>query len=247
MACQRPNLQNLPRDPAYRACFRAPEGRTLVKADYSQVELGIAAEMASDTQMKQVFMDGEDLHVLTAISINGKQNTDDVTADERQLAKAVNFGLIYGMGAPRLASYAKSSFGVDLDESTARGVRRQYFKTYRGIRMWHKLQGKQAETRTVIGRLRTFDGDGYFSERLNSPVQGTGADGLKLASVKLWETRDGLDAFPVLTIHDEIVIEAPIDRANEAKEWLVKCMTDGMAEVLTEVPVVVDAEVKEAW
>ena len=78
-------------------------------------------------------------------------------------------------------------------------------------------------------------------------MQGTAADGLKLALTRLWETRDTVDAYPVLTVHDEIVVEAPADRAEQAKQWLMDCMIEGMAEVLKEVPVVVDAEVKEAW
>ena len=247
MSCKSPNLQSLPRSKDYRACFRAAPGHVLIKADYAQIELRLIAEIAGDDAMKKAFIDGVDLHALTATHVNGGGAIEDVTTDDRQMAKAVNFGLIYGMGAPRLADYARSSYGVDMDEATASEVRASYFRAYPGLRRWQRLQGRLKETRTVLGRRRAFEGDGHYTGKLNSPVQGTGADGLKLAVIRLWETRDTVDAYPVLTVHDEIVVEAPADRAEQAKQWLIDCMIEGMAEVLKEVPVVVDAEVKEAW
>ena len=127
-------------------------------------------------------------------------------------------------------------------------MRKQFFDLYTGIRTWHQIQGTRSETETVLGRKRIFPGQGRFTEKLNSPVQGSGADGLKLALALLWERRDQCSgAFPVLTIHDEIVIEAPADRCEEAKEWLVQCMIDGMSQVLKEVPVVMEAEVNNTW
>ena len=247
MACAKPNLQNLPRDPVYRECFRPAEGRVMIKADYAQIELRIVAEMAPDARMKQAFAEGKDLHATTATHLLGKGEEEDVTSDERQLAKAVNFGLIYGMGAKALTKYARTNFGQDLDESEAAGIRRRYFEAYPGIRIWQQIQGRETETRTVLGRRRILDSDRHYTARLNSPVQGTGADGLKLALVKMWESRDDIDAFPVLAIHDEIVVECPTDKAEEAKAWLVRCMREGMEEFLKEVPIVVDAEVRRTW
>jgi len=183
----------------------------LIKADYAQIELRLIAEIAGDDAMKKAFIDGVDLHALTATHVNGGGAIEDVTTDDRQMAKAVNFGLIYGMGAPRLADYARSSYGVDMDEATASEVRASYFRAYPGLRRWQRLQGRLKETRTVSGRRRAFEGDGHYTGKLNSPVQGTGADGLKLALIRLWETRDTVDAYPVLTVHDEIVVEAPAD------------------------------------
>ncbi|MDP7085862.1 MAG: DNA polymerase [Dehalococcoidia bacterium] len=228
MACAGPNLQNLPRDPAYRACFRPGPGHVFVKADYSQIELRVAAEMAPDARMKQAFIEGKDLHATTATYLLGKEETDGVTPDERQLAKAVNFGLIFGMGGRTLGKYAQTSFRVELDEGEAVGIREQYFKAYPGIRNWQQLQGRKAETRTVLGRQRILDGDRYYTARLNSPIQGTGADGLKLALVKMWESRDDVDAFPVLAIHDEIVIEVPEERAQDTGRRIV---TDSLPRV----------------
>ncbi|MDP6495495.1 MAG: DNA polymerase, partial [Dehalococcoidia bacterium] len=247
MSCKSPNLQNLPREQAYRACFRPETGRVLIKADYSQLELRLAAQIANDSPMKAAFQAGDDLHELTASQLKGKGEPHEIAPEDRQLAKAVNFGLIYGMGAERLADYARSSYGVKMDMTAAKSVRAAYFKAHPGIRSWHASQGRRQETRTVLGRRRTFDGNGYFTEKLNSPVQGTGADGLKFALIELWETRGDRDAYPVLVVHDEIVIEAPVETAQEAKEWLQTCMRNGMAQVLKDVPVVVEARIQDSW
>ena len=98
-----------------------------------------------------------------------------------------------------------------------------------------------------MGRRRVLDGGGDYNAKLNSPIQGTCADGLKLALARLWETRGTVDAVPVLVAHDEIVVEAPAEKAREAKAWLVRCMKEAMEEYLKEVPVVVEAEIKSTW
>ena len=252
MACKRPNLQNLPRDPSYRACFRAAEGKVLIKADYEQIELRIAAEMAPDARMKAVFADGKDLHAITASHLLGRE---DISSEERQLAKAVNFGLIYGMGARALADTARTNFGVALEENEAKDLRKKYFEAYSGIRGWHRVQGAKQETRTVLGRRRLLNGTSSYTVQLNSPVQGTGADGLKCALARMWESQHdpGCDVAlwhdirAVLTVHDEIVIEVPEERAEDARAWLIRCMEQGMEEVLKEVPVAVTSEVRRTW
>jgi DNA polymerase-1 len=114
MACKAPNLQNLPRDPRYRNCVVAPPGRVLVKADYSQIELRIAARVAGETRMIEAYRAGQDLHTLTARMVLGKE---DVSKEERQLAKALNFGLLYGMGARRFRENARAEYGLDLTEA----------------------------------------------------------------------------------------------------------------------------------
>ena len=108
MSCSDPNLQQVPKRPEYRQCFAAPAGRTLIKADYSQIELRIAAAMSGDQRMLDAYRGGEDLHRLTAAAILSKP-VDDVTKDDRQLAKAMNFGLLYGMGAAGLMTYARKT------------------------------------------------------------------------------------------------------------------------------------------
>jgi DNA polymerase-1 len=246
MACSAPNLQNLPRDPRYRACFRAPAGRILVKADYSQIELRIAARLSGDAEMAAAYRRGEDLHGRTARSVLG---IAEVTKEHRQLAKALNFGLLYGMGAGRFRDYARNNYGVDLSLEQARAYRAAFFKSYPGLASWHRRTGSSdtaVDTRTLIGRRRA--GVTRFTEKLNSPVQGTGADGLKMALALLWERRsDCPGAFPVLVVHDEIVVECDEARAEAAAGWLKRAMLDGMAQLIDPVPVEVEVKVGRTW
>src|SRR5688572_13773544 len=109
MACDNPNLQNIPRIGPLRSYIRPPEGRVFVIADYSQVELRIAAKISGDTEMLAAYAEGRDLHTLPAQNLTGRE---DVSKDDRKLAKAVNFGLLYGMGAKGLQSYVLKSYGV---------------------------------------------------------------------------------------------------------------------------------------
>jgi DNA polymerase-1 len=256
MASSSPNLQNLP--PEVRRYVKAPVGRVLVVADYSQIELRIAAKIAGEERMLAAFANGEDIHTITARSLTGRE---EVTKQERKLAKAVNFGLLYGMSPGGLRNYARASYGVEMTKEEAEGYWREYFETYPGLRAWHDreyLQLKKhgnTETRTLAGRRRT--GVTKLTERLNSPVQGTGADGLKFALALLYERRGECPgAVPILAVHDEVVVECPEEQAQEVKAWLVKAMVDGMDEVLNSgpdtdnlerVPVKVEVEVVDSW
>jgi DNA polymerase-1 len=216
MSCTSPNLQNLPRGAAYRNCFKAPPDRVLLKADYSQIELRIAAKIAGDSAMLDACRRGKDLDKLTATRVLGVK---EVTKEQRQLAKALNFGLLYGMGAPRFRVYAKSQYGVDLTIEQAREYRAAFFKAYPGLARWHRRVKALHEsvTWTLGGRRRKLDPKASDTLRLNSPVQGSGADGLKEALALLWERRHECPgAFPGLAVHDEIVIEADADQADAA-------------------------------
>jgi DNA polymerase-1 len=244
MSCDGPNLQNIPRDPAYRACFRPSPGRVLIKADYAQIELRLAAEIANDGRMVAAFQRGDDLHELTARRVLGK---DHVTKSDRQAAKALNFGLLYGMGAQTLRQHAAQNYGVRLSQDEAEDARNRFFDTYPGLRAWHHRAGNgRPETRTILGRRRL--GVERYTEKLNSPVQGSGADGLKAALALLWETREQAPgAVPVLCVHDEIVIETAAATAEGTRAWLVDGMTRGMQTVLRKVPVEVEATICADW
>jgi DNA polymerase-1 len=247
MSCSGPNLQNLPRDKCYRKCFVAPPGRVLVKADYSQIELRIAAKVSGDQAMLDAYRKGEDMHALTARRVLG---TKTVTKEQRQLAKAVNFGLIYGMGAKGFRDYAKSNYGVKLTDAQAAEYRRTFFRTYPGLEKWHRAVKHRhvGETRTLAGRRRLLDVKDSDTLRLNSPVQGTGADGLKLAMALLWERRGQVSgAIPVLAVHDEIVVECDTGDVDAAKEWLREAMLDGMRDLLDPVPVKVELTAARTW
>lgn len=244
MSCKGPNLQNLPRDPRYRRCFVAPGGRTLVKADYSQIELRIAAKITGDTRMLDAYRKSDDLHTLTARALLGKA---EITKSDRQLAKAVNFGLLYGQSAEGLLRYAAANYGVKLTSAEAARHRETFFRTYSGLRAWHRsIANDPCDTRTLTGRRRRDVR--RFTEKLNTPVQGSGADGLKRALALLWERRtDCPGAFPVLLVHDEIVVECDAGRAEETADWVREAMRDGMAPLIDPVPVEVEVTTGRTW
>jgi DNA polymerase I len=253
MACDHPNLQNIPRSGPLRSYIRAPEGRTFVVADYSQIELRIAAKISGDKEMLSAYAESRDLHTFTAQSLTGHE---DVGKDERTLAKAVNFGLLYGMGAKGLQVYALKSYGIEMSLDEASLYRRRFFQTYPGLKRWHDderrtWQRGETGTRTLTGRRR-MDVQ-RLTERLNGPVQGTGADGLKLALAFLWERRGECPgAVPMLVCHDEVVVECDVEQAAEAKTWLQKAMIEGMDAITNgrdevQVPVEVEARIARSW
>jgi DNA polymerase I-like protein with 3'-5' exonuclease and polymerase domains len=254
MSCAEPNMQNIPsksRLRELRACVVAPEGRVLVVADYSQIELRVAAKIAGEEAMLEAYREGKDLHGMTARSVTGRE---EVSEGERKLAKAVNFGLLYGQGAEGLRNYARNSYGVEMSLSQAERYRRKFFKAYPAIRSWHRKEGKSFDAgaktaQSLTGRVRRV---GRFTEKINHPVQGTAADGMKMALALLWERRTECpSAVPILAVHDEIVIECDVDRAKEAKDWLVRAMKDGMDAVVNKeeprVPIEVEASISKTW
>jgi DNA polymerase-1 len=187
---------------------------------------------------------GENLHALTARQVLG---IAEVTKEHRQLAKALNFGLLYGMGAKGFRNYARSHYNLDLTEDQAAGYRDAFFRAYPGLRRWHRsvVDGPR-DTRTLSGRrVRAVE---QFNEKLNLPVQGSGADGLKRALALLWKRRaDCPSAFPVLVVHDEIVVECPGSDADRVTARLKAAMLDGMAPLVAPVPVEVEVKVGRTW
>src|SRR5262249_20271464 len=149
---------------------------------------------------------------------------------------------LYGMGAKGFRVYARSNYGVELSLDEAERYRRAFFDAYPGLRRWHRSMPEgETETRTLAGRRRA--GVRRVTEKLNTPVQGTGADGLKEALALLWERRAEVPgAFPVLAVHDEIVIECGIDQADQVAAWLKQAMLDGMAPMVEPVPVEVEVK-----
>jgi DNA polymerase-1 len=187
-----------------------------------------------------------------------------VTKQDRQLAKAINFGLLYGMGAKGFQAYAKAQYGLELTEAQAKDYREAFFRAYPGLAAWHRRvrAGKGPETRTLAGRRRLIPSAdpgkpaeerrrfeaAMDRERLNTPVQGTGADGLKLALALLGERRGQMPgAFPVLAVHDEIVVEADAEQAEAAAAWVKAAMVDAMAPLIDPVLVEVEVKVGATW
>lgn len=247
--CKEPPLQTIPRNKQIRDCFRAEVVNKLVIADYSQIELRIAAEISKDPVMIEAYSKGQDLHTLTASIITGKP-AEEVTKNDRQLAKAVNFGLIYGAGAETLRDYAKSNYDIDLTLKDAEHFRRKFFKLYRGLMRWHDKVNfrKKYVTYTIGKRYRKFNKRGKFklTDRLNSPVQGTGADILKKAMVLLRPRIKGM-AKIVHIVHDEIILEAPEPRAEEVKKILEDTMKEAGQYYIKLVPVEVECHICDSW
>src|SRR5262245_54856674 len=199
---------------------------------------------ARDTALLAAYQRGEDLHTLTAKKVLG---IAEVTKEHRQLAKAINFGLLYGMGAKAFRSYARTNYGVRMTEEVAAAYREAFFRAYPGLRRWHQSMGDAPrDTRTLTGRrVRRVE---RFTEKLNLPVQGTGADGLKRALSLLWQRRAEVSgAVPVLAVHDEIVIECKADVADAVSHWLKHAMLDAMAPLVAPVPVEVEVRIGRTW
>lgn len=250
MSCINPNLQNIPRDHRYRACFIAPDGWLVLGADYSQIELRLAAQIARDAVLIELFREGKtDVHTLTAMKVIGC-DPDTLTKEElkekRFQAKAVNFGFIYGMGAAKFQIYAFNEYGISLSLERAEAFREAFFQLYRGIKRWHGLQGQRPiETRTILGR-RSLNVERY-SEKLNYPVQGSAGDGMKIALALMWEHRHESSALPYLVVHDEVLAYTPANNSDRDKFWMEKYMHEGMSQILTEVPVEAEACAALNW
>lgn len=247
-----PNLQQIPRDKKYRGCFVPQEGYVYVIADYSQIELRIAAEIADDERMITAYVNGDDLHRLTA-SLVGGIALEAVTKEQRQLGKAVNFGLIYGMGAKKLRVYAESNYGVKLSLEEAEGFRGNFFDNYSGLRNWHKstldrLRNEDLrEIRTLSGRVRYWKESPSLSAVLNTPVQGTSADITKVALKNIGPEFDDLGAFPVVVVHDEIVLEVPEENSEQAASFLETAMICAGQRFIKKVPIEVEATIGTSW
>lgn len=252
-SCREPNLQNVSRGPL-RGCFIPATGSRLVVADYSQVELRVAAVIAGDAKMLEALRKSEDLHRATAAAVLGK-SVAEITKEDRQLAKAVNFGLLYGQYPKGLVRYAETTYGVALSEEQATNIRERFFKTYAGLQRWHQRAWQQAknragETRTAMGRRRLIPENAEewqcFAALVNSPVQGGCADGMKSAILRLAKLLPP-GAGIVSTIHDELVVEASEADAERVKDLVVTTMREAMEGLFPGVPIEVEARVCRSW
>ncbi len=255
-ACSRPNLQQVPSQhtaPGFRDCFRAPPGHLLIVADYAQIELRVAAQLAPDEHMRQLFREGRDPHRAMAAAMTGKPEAE-VTGHDRKLAKAINFGFLFGMGATRFAQYAESSYGLSLSLEQAQAAKEDFHRMFPGIAAWHEQTKRLSKSRhevvvrTATGRVKRFPPQQVsFSAALNIPVQGTAAEGFKYALIELHRELPSLRARGILCVHDEFIAEAPQDAASAARDVVVRCMERGMARVLPDVPVAVEARIAQSW
>ncbi|HCC33960.1 MAG TPA: DNA-directed DNA polymerase [Clostridiales bacterium] len=247
LACRDPNVQQVPREVRFRQCFRAPEGRRLVVADYSQIELRVVAALSGDRRMLAAYHEGRDLHRETASLIAGAAPSE-VTKEARQAAKACAFGLVFGMQEAGLQAYARDSYGVEMTLAEAASFRQRFFDGYPGVREWHRRQKALREVRTRSGRLRRFaDGRPKETELYNTPVQGTAADIIKRALARVFLAVRPLGAQIVACVHDELLVECAETGAVEVRSVVASEMVRAAEEFLPEVPVEVEAAVCASW
>ena len=248
MSCSGPNIQQIPRGKAFRQCFTAPPGRRLVIADYSQIELRVIAQVSGDRRMIEAYKNGEDLHKLTAALVLQKK-IDLITKQERQAAKAVNFGLVFGMGASGLKAYAQETYGVEMSLDDAEVFKNRFFAGYRGVEAWHReiQQRRPGISRTLAGRKHTYSKESGMSGRYNTPIQGTAADILKNALGMLYVVLKDTNTSIVAVVHDEIVLECDETKAEETAVLLKNTMEKAGARYMKDVPVIAEASVAESW
>jgi DNA polymerase I len=252
MACTNPNIQQVPHAIEYRRCFRAPEGRKLIICDYSQIELRILADFTNDPGFIEAFTSGADLHRVTAAQVFNVP-LDQVTPDQRSFAKRLNFGVVYGIGAQRFSMMT----GLPLTESE--DILRRYFATYRQLDAWLRDAAHRAirerTARTASGRLVRFRFDpedrqaASLAQRngKNSPIQGSSADILKRALHLLHDELRDTTAIIVNIVHDEVVVEANVDQAEEIAKKIEDAMCAAGEEYVKKVPVKVETEVADEW
>jgi DNA polymerase-1 len=256
LSSNEPNLQNIPiRTPAgrrIRECFIAPPGAKIVSADYSQIELRIMAHLSGDPSLRRAFAEREDIHRATAAEVFGVP-LSQVDADQRRVAKVINFGLIYGM----------SSFGVaqnlGIDRSTAQTYIERYFARYPGAKRYmDETRARARDTgyvETVFGRrlwlpeLRSgAPVRRQAAERaaINAPMQGTAADLIKLAmiAVQKWIEDAALKTLLIMQVHDELVFEVPEDEVQRVRATIPELM-QSVAKL--DVPLVVEVGVGDNW
>ena len=248
MSCTGPNMQQIPRDNEIRQCFIPAKGHKFIVADYSQIELRVAAQLAGDERMIEAYKNGGDLHKLTASLVTGTP-LHDVTKAQRQAAKAINFGLIFAMGARGLQSYAGDVYGVEMTLEEAEAFRDRYFEAYRGIKLWHdSIKAKPPRvSRSLTGRRYFHKEDAGIAGLYNTPVQGTAADIVKNALGMLMDTLKDTSAGIVAVVHDEILLEAPESEAIDVAIILKNTMESAGNGFMPDVPLVADAHLASSW
>ncbi|MCC6544816.1 MAG: DNA polymerase I [Nitrospirae bacterium] len=256
LSSSKPNLQNIPvrteMGQRIREAFIAKDGCLLLSADYSQIELRILAHMSGDELLTEAFRQGEDIHTRTAAEIFGLQPSD-ITPEMRRRAKAINFGIVYGISPYGLA------MDIGITQQEAREYIDNYFLRYRGVKSFIEdtiVKAKELGYVTTLLNRRRYvpelasddNGVRQFGERVavNTPVQGSAADMIKLAMINIQRrlVREGLKAKMILQVHDELLFEVPEEELAAAKDIVIEEMEGVMA---LSVPIKADSGVGKNW
>lgn len=265
LSCEEPNLQNIPRNPFLRGVIGAPPGWKLIEADYSQIELRIAAQLANDTNLLRIFHEGRDPHMEMAVLMTSKI-VEDITKEERKQAKPVNFGFLYGMGWEKFIEYARDNYEVDFTEEEARHFRELFFRKWPRLRAWHDRQRRVVQrygyVQSPIGRVRHLpdvrSGDkGVRAEAerqaINSPVQSFASDLMLVSALQLDDRLDPRECFIVGSIHDALLFQVR-DSADSIRGSVETIREEMMNPPIgpqfgaeLRVPIDVDIEVRQNW
>lgn len=241
MSCSNPPLQAMPS--SSKEFFVAEKGNKLICADYSQVELRVLASISKDETLINYFNEGVDLHTGTASLVFNKP-IEEVTKEERQVGKSLNFGICYGITAYGIQKNLRK-FGIHISLEEAEKYRVEFLKGYPKVK---ELQDKLLRANGIMSLGgRYWKGSTLsMTQRLNLPIQGSAAEGLKEALALLvcnmkssWKL--------VAVVHDEVVIEVAEEEAMEAKDILKCCMINGMKKIINDIPIIVDISISDNW
>jgi DNA polymerase I-like protein with 3'-5' exonuclease and polymerase domains len=262
-SCSNPNLQQVPRNKELRTLFTAAPGRVLIEADYSQIELRIAADYANEPTMIKIYKTGGDIHTETGCLLAGCP-PNKLTKEQRSRAKPVNFGFLYGMGYNKFVEYAFDSYDVVFTAEEAKRFRELYFQKYSRLQDWHREMEELCEAQGgVYNRFGQFMAlpDVYNDDRwvraaavrkaINSPVQGTASQLLVGSAVEVDKVlRPEMDAWVVGTVHDAMLVDCPEEYKDEAVTEIKRIMSHpkvmDIFEIEFKVPIEADVGIG-AW
>lgn len=258
MSSSNPNLQNIPKKQKFRSPFVAKEGYSLITADMSGAELRILGNLSNDPVFVEAYATGQDLHTRTASEMF-RVPYDEVFHHKnyRNAAKAINFGLCYGMSAVGLSNRLKIS------KKEAEDHINRYFGVYKGVKRYLDKAGKDSirnrYSTTISGRKRYYSMPPFDHpdrkkiqgsierQGKNAGIQGSNADTIKEAMILIVERIKPYDAQLLLTVHDEVVVEAREDQKYEVAEVVAKCLVDGFGKYFSKIPMETDALIGPCW
>lgn len=252
ITCSRPNIQQVPRDPKLKSLFKASPRMSLVEADFSTIEMRLLAVLSGEKSMLNIFKRGLDPHKQTAQAIFQKS---DISGEERQIAKTLNYGTIYGGGANMVLSQL-----TDFTEEEAREFLYRFYSTYPGLKRWQQRVSEGAPVKTIngvaykmsrsaLGRIR-YVNPSHRNALINTPVQATGADLQKIALGRLYNelAMPKYNEFKLVNaVHDSILLEVPDKRTREASKLLQGVMEQAGNEILRVIPCLTDVKVGKDW
>jgi DNA polymerase-1 len=252
ITCFRPNIQQVPRDPRLKSLFTASRGMSLVEADFSAIEMRFVAALSGDDGMIKIFKEGLDPHERTAQAIFQKAEISD---EERQIAKTLNYGSIYG-GGPKMVK----SLLPDLGEDEAQEFLYRFYRTYPGLKRWQQEISEGAPedvvdgvayriSRSALGRIRYINPQ-HRNALINTPVQSSAADLQKIALGRLYKKLilpEYSDFLLVNAVHDSILLEVPDKRVDEADRLLQAVMEQAGDEILRVIPCVTEVKTGRDW